>query len=53
MIEKRAGNATDRLVEENIGLIYMVLNRFKNRGRDMEELFQVGAEGLTKAEARF
>ena len=53
MIENRAGNDTDRLVEENIGLIYMVHKRFKNRGRDMEELFQVGAEGLTKAAARF
>lgn len=53
MIENRAGNDTDRLVEENIGLIYMVLKRFKNRGRDMEELFQVGAEGLTKAAVRF
>ena len=53
MIENRAGNDTDRLVEENIGLIYMVLKRFKNRGRDMEELFQVGAEGLIKAAARF
>lgn len=53
MIENRAGNDTDSLVEENIGLIYMVLKRFKNRGRDMEELFQVGAEGLTKAAARF
>lgn len=53
MIENRAGHDTDRLVEENIGLIYMVLKRFKNRGRDMEELFQVGAEGLTKAAARF
>lgn len=53
MIENRAGNDTDRLVEENIGLIYMALKRFKNRGRDMEELFQVGAEGLTKAAARF
>lgn len=53
MIENKAGNDTDRLVEENIGLIYMVLKRFKNRGRDMEELFQVGAEGLTKAAARF
>ena len=53
MIENKAGNDTDRLVEENIGLIYMVLKRFKGRGRDMEELFQVGAEGLTKAAARF
>ena len=53
MIENRAGNDTDSLVEENIGLIYLVLKRFKNRGRDMEELFQVGAEGLTKAAARF
>ena len=35
MIENRAGNDTDRLVEENIGLIYMVLKRFKNRGRDI------------------
>ena len=46
MIENKAGNDTDRLVEENIGLIYMVLKRFKCRGRDMEELFQVGAERL-------
>lgn len=53
MVEKKSGNDTDRLVEENIGLIYMVLKRFKNRGRDMEELFQVGAEGLTKAARRF
>lgn len=35
MIENRAGNDTDSLVEENIGLIYMVLKRFKNRGRDL------------------
>lgn len=46
-------NERNRLVEENVGLIYMVLKRFGNRGYDMEELFQVGSIGLLKAVDRF
>lgn len=40
-------------VMENLGLVYMVLGRFRDRGYDMEELFQIGTEGLIKAAERF
>lgn len=43
----------DELIAENIGLVYLVLKRFANRGHDMEELFQIGAIGLLKAVERF
>ncbi len=42
-----------RLVTENINLIYLVMKRFRNRGVDREDLFQIGAVGLTKAAQRF
>lgn len=42
-----------RMVEENIGLIHMVLKRFAGRGYEMEDLFQIGAIGLIKAVERF
>ena len=43
----------NRLVTENINLIYLVMKRFRNRGVDREDLFQIGAVGLTKAAQRF
>lgn len=45
--------AQEKLVKENMGLIYMVQKRFLGRGYDMEDLFQIGAIGLLKAIARF
>lgn len=42
-----------RLVTENINLIYLVMKRFRNRGVDREDLFQIGAVGLIKAAQRF
>ena len=42
-----------RLVTENINLIYLVMKRFRNRGVEQEDLFQIGAVGLTKAAQRF
>ena len=45
--------AKEKLLEQNTGLIYMVLKRFSGRGHDMEELFQVGAIGLIHAIERF
>ena len=42
-----------RLVTENINLIYLVMKRFRNRGVDRDDLFQIGAVGLTKAAQRF
>jgi len=43
----------DALVTANIGLIYMVLKRFSNRGHEQEDLFQIGAIGLMKAIDKF
>lgn len=43
----------DRLVKENVGLIYMVLKRFSNRGMEQEDLFQIGVIGLIKAIDKF
>ena len=51
-IEKaQKGNRTERdaLVTANVGLVYMVLKRFLNRGHEQEDLFQIGVIGLLKA----
>ena len=45
--------ARDRIYEANIGLIYMVLERFKNTSYDYEDLYQVGSIGLLKAIDKF
>ena len=37
------------LVNENVGLVYMVLKRFSGRGQEIEDLFQIGVIGLLKA----
>lgn len=43
----------DYLVTENVGLVYMVVKRFNNRGHDQEDLFQIGVIGLLKAIDKF
>lgn len=43
----------DALVTANVGLIYMVLKRFANRGHEQEDLFQIGVIGLIKAIDKF
>lgn len=45
--------ARSQVYEANIGLIYMVLERFKNTGYEYEDLFQVGSIGLLKAIDKF
>lgn len=45
--------ARDGLVQENMGLVYMVAKRFADRGVEMEELVQLGAIGLIKAVDKF
>lgn len=51
----QAGDKAERddLVAANVGLIYMVLKRFHNRGYEQEDLFQIGAIGLLKAIDKF
>ncbi|MEN6327804.1 MAG: SigB/SigF/SigG family RNA polymerase sigma factor [Syntrophomonas sp.] len=55
LLKAREGDseAKSRIYELNIGLIHMVLERFKNTVYDYDDLFQVGAIGLLKAIDRF
>ena len=41
--------ARDRMVEENVGLVWNIVKRFNGRGYDPEDLFQIGCIGLIKA----
>lgn len=54
---RRAQNGDARAREElfkaNLGLVYLVMERFKNSGYEYEDLFQIGCMGLVKAIERF
>lgn len=41
------------LVEENMGLVYMVAKKFTGRGVEFEDIVQIGTIGLIKAGERF
>ena len=43
----------NKLVEENLGLVYSCANRFKGRGVDFDDLVQAGCVGLIKAADNF
>lgn len=45
--------ARDRIVTENIGLVWSIVRRFSNRGHELEDLFQIGSIGLIKAIDKF
>lgn len=45
--------ARDRLVMENMGLIWSIVRRFSGRGHELEDLFQIGSIGLIKAIDKF
>lgn len=45
--------ARDRLVTENMGLIWSIVKRFAGRGYEPEDLFQIGCIGLMKAIDKF
>lgn len=42
-------NARNELIEGNLRLVLSVVQRFSNRGENMDDLFQVGVIGLIKA----
>lgn len=46
-------DARSSFYEANLGLVYMVLERFRNTSYDYEDLFQVGSIGLIKAIDKF
>jgi RNA polymerase sporulation-specific sigma factor len=45
--------AMERLVEENMGLVRSIAQRFKDRGTEYEDLLQIGAIGMIKAAKSF
>lgn len=45
--------ARERLVMENIGLVWSIVRRFAGRGCETEDLFQIGSIGLLKAIDKF
>lgn len=45
--------ALERLIRQNNGLIWSIVKRFKNRGYELEDLYQVGCMGFIKSIKRF
>lgn len=45
--------ARDRIVKENTGLVWSIVRRFKGRGAELEDLFQIGCIGILKAIDKF
>lgn len=45
--------ARQKLVENNVGLVWSIVRRFLDRGYDKEDLFQIGCVGLINAVDRF
>lgn len=45
--------ARDKLIEQNIPLVWSVVKKFNIRGIEVEDLFQIGCVGLIKAVDRF
>lgn len=41
--------AKDKLVQDNLGLVWSIVRRFLGRGQEGEDLFQIGCIGLIKA----
>lgn len=46
-------SAQDKIVNDNLGLVYSVVKKFLGRGYESEDLFQIGCLGLVKAISRF
>lgn len=44
---------SDKFIEENLGLVHSLANRFRGRGIEYEELYSAGCMGLVKAAKGF
>ena len=56
LIERAHGGdkeAREKLIVENMGLIWSIVRRFAGRGYEQEDLFQIGSIGLIKAVDKF
>ena len=47
--KEAAKRARDEMIEGNLRLVLSVIHRFRNRGEELDDLFQVGVIGLIKA----
>lgn len=45
--------ARDRVITENVGLVWSIVRRFLGRGYEADDLFQIGTIGLMKAIDKF
>ena len=45
--------AREKLIVENMGLIWRIVKRLAGRGYEQEDLFQIGSIGLIKAVDKF
>ena len=45
--------AKEQILKENAGLVWSIVRRFRTRGCDMEDLFQIGSIGLLKCIEKF
>lgn len=46
-------SARERVINENVGLVWSIVRRFLGRGQEAEDLFQIGVIGLMKAVDKF
>ncbi|MFI3171915.1 MAG: SigF/SigG family RNA polymerase sporulation sigma factor [Eubacteriales bacterium] len=46
-------DARERVINDNVGLIWCVVKRFTGRGTELDDLFQIGSIGLLKAVDKF
>ncbi len=55
IIDAQNGNQEmmTKLIEENNGLIWSIVKRFKDRGYELEDLYQIGTIGFVKSIKRF
>ena len=53
LVEKGDKAARDKLVEENMRLVYSIAKRYLGCGYEMEDLSQIGCIGLIKAIDKF
>ena len=55
LVQAKAGGdaARERIINCNLRLVFNLIQRFSNRGCEMEDLFQIGTIGLMKAIDKF
>ena len=51
--QQKSEEAMEKIITNNSGLVWSIVNRFLNRGYSKEELYQIGCIGLIKAIQRF